>query len=371
MGNFAKWLLGSIILFVVVLLVNLFAPAPWGAKANSVRMGQSVQSALDKAGYGSWAKVDMSGNVAHISGQAPSAAAKAGAIEVAQNAQCEQCADREVGKRWHVVDADNIKVAKVIPTVSPYTLTGVYKDGVLVLSGYVGSEAEKAKVLADAKALYGDKVTDNKIRIARGAPNVDWIGVADANLGGLSKLEYGRFAMNGMDSLLTGHAGSVEARNAALTALSALPAGYNGASKLDAPNAKVISSGIIKSQAVCQDLFRELKGKSKIKFAYARAEIKDADSLTLLDAMANAAKQCSTFVITVEGHTDADGPADYNQNLSQKRADTVANYLVSHGVDAGHVKAVGYGEEKPIADNNTPEGMAANRRIEFTISESK
>ncbi|HHI89284.1 MAG TPA: OmpA family protein [Hellea balneolensis] len=371
MGTFAKWLWGIIILFIIALLINLFAPAPWGAKANSKKMGMAVQNALNESGNGTWARVDMSGNVARIVGEAPSAAAKASAVEAAKNAQCQSCANREAGKRWHVVDDSAIKIAKVIPVAAPYTLTGVFKDGVLVLNGYVSSEAAKAKLLADAKAMYGDKVRDDKIRIARGAPNVDWNAVAHGNMSALSNLDYGRFDMKDMDSLLTGHAASVDKRDAALAALATLPAGFNGASKIEAVGGKVVATGIIKSAEVCQQLFKELKGKSKIKFAYARAEIRDGDSLILLDAMADAAKKCSTYVITVEGHTDADGPAEYNQNLSQKRADTVANYLISKGVNPAQIKAVGYGEAHPIADNTTPEGMAANRRIEFKISESK
>ena len=75
-----------------------------------------------------------------------------------------------------------------------------------------------------------------------------------------------------------------------------------------------------------------------------------------------------TIVIRVEGHTDNRGSNSYNQQLSQDRADSVMNYLLSVGIDAGRVMAVGFGEEVPSADNATESGRAANRRVEFHIT---
>jgi OOP family OmpA-OmpF porin len=66
---------------------------------------------------------------------------------------------------------------------------------------------------------------------------------------------------------------------------------------------------------------------------------------------------------SIEGHTDSNGEASYNQMLSEKRAKAAADRLIEQGVDASRVTSVGYGETKPIADNNTREGRQANRRI--------
>ena len=73
--------------------------------------------------------------------------------------------------------------------------------------------------------------------------------------------------------------------------------------------------------------------------------------------------------VLISGHTDSQGSAKYNQTLSQKRAEAVAAFLVSHGCDASKLFIEGYGETKPIADNNTKEGRAKNRRVE--LSEKK
>ncbi len=71
--------------------------------------------------------------------------------------------------------------------------------------------------------------------------------------------------------------------------------------------------------------------------------------------------------VRVDGHTDATGPAAYNQALSERRAESVRAALVAQGVDAGRIDVQGHGETQPSAPNDTPEGRAANRRIEFTV----
>ena len=71
--------------------------------------------------------------------------------------------------------------------------------------------------------------------------------------------------------------------------------------------------------------------------------------------------------VQVVGHTDSDGAASYNQRLSERRADTVANVLLSGGVQASRINAFGRGEDQPVASNLTPEGKAQNRRVEIII----
>jgi len=71
----------------------------------------------------------------------------------------------------------------------------------------------------------------------------------------------------------------------------------------------------------------------------------------------------SSSSFTVEGHTDSNGADDYNQALSQRRANAVKDYLVSKGVTAS-VRAVGKGENNPVTSNNTREGRAQNRRVD-------
>lgn len=86
-----------------------------------------------------------------------------------------------------------------------------------------------------------------------------------------------------------------------------------------------------------------------------------------LDALALIMKTDPALIAEVQGHTDNVGDAAKNKALSQKRADAVKTYLVSKGVDAARLTAVGYGQEQPVADNKTKEGKAKNRRVEFKL----
>ncbi len=89
---------------------------------------------------------------------------------------------------------------------------------------------------------------------------------------------------------------------------------------------------------------------------------------TVLNDVAQSMIQYPNSLIDVMGHTDSTGAEAYNQGLSQRRAEAVANYLVSRGVSRARIETMGYGEEYPVADNSTPEGRAQNRRVEIRIT---
>ena len=86
-----------------------------------------------------------------------------------------------------------------------------------------------------------------------------------------------------------------------------------------------------------------------------------------LDQVANALLSVRARNLIVEGHTDSQGSASYNQGLSQRRADAVRDYLVQRGYPTDRIQARGKGKGSPIADNASPEGRANNRRVEIII----
>ncbi|GIV37878.1 MAG: hypothetical protein KatS3mg032_2257 [Cyclobacteriaceae bacterium] len=91
------------------------------------------------------------------------------------------------------------------------------------------------------------------------------------------------------------------------------------------------------------------------------------ESYTELARVIDFLNQNPNVDIEIAGHTDSRGSDDYNQRLSQGRTQAVVDYLISKGIDAGRLKAVGYGESRPVDTNETEEGRARNRRVEFTI----
>lgn len=88
----------------------------------------------------------------------------------------------------------------------------------------------------------------------------------------------------------------------------------------------------------------------------------------VLDDVAQSMITYPNSLIDVMGHTDSTGSDQYNLDLSRRRAEAVANYLVSRGVSRARIETIGYGEQYPIANNSTPEGRAQNRRVEIRIT---
>ena len=131
------------------------------------------------------------------------------------------------------------------------------------------------------------------------------------------------------------------AKEKANAALSALKPGFSGSDLVQALNLQIINFA---------------PGSSQIP----------ADSYDLLDRAAAAMKAAPQGMqVEIAGHTDTEGSAAANLELSQARADAVRDYLINHGVSPSALMAKGYGDTKPVAANDTEEGKFRNRRIEF------
>ena len=103
-----------------------------------------------------------------------------------------------------------------------------------------------------------------------------------------------------------------------------------------------------------------------VTFDFDSAALKP-DFFDVLNSVTLVANEFDQTVIVVDGHTDSIGSASYNQRLSERRADTVGRYLISQGVQPVRVATYGYGEDYPIASNETDAGRAQNRRVELTL----
>jgi OOP family OmpA-OmpF porin len=109
--------------------------------------------------------------------------------------------------------------------------------------------------------------------------------------------------------------------------------------------------------------------KEKIQFDFDKATIKP-ESHSLLNEIVDVIKKHPHIKkISIEGHTSSEGTDKYNQGLSDRRAASVRQYLVEHGIADAMLTSKGFGESRPLADNNTDEGKEKNRRVEFLITE--
>ena len=103
-----------------------------------------------------------------------------------------------------------------------------------------------------------------------------------------------------------------------------------------------------------------------IQFNSSQSTFKN-ESYAIMDEVVSVMSQFSDINVRIAGHTDSQGAEDNNQRLSEKRAIAVMNYLVSKGVNPKRLSAIGFGEVSPVADNNTADGRADNRRVVFSI----
>jgi outer membrane protein OmpA-like peptidoglycan-associated protein len=104
-----------------------------------------------------------------------------------------------------------------------------------------------------------------------------------------------------------------------------------------------------------------------VLFASAKADLLPNAQIKLNDVAKALAEQDPESKIVVEGHTDSQGAAAFNQDLSQRRAESVRGYLASHGIASDRMTAEGFGSTRSIADNASPEGRANNRRVEIVV----
>lgn len=105
---------------------------------------------------------------------------------------------------------------------------------------------------------------------------------------------------------------------------------------------------------------------SGLLFDVDKYQVKDMVEENLTDLAVTLKKYDDTNIL-IEGHTDDTGADDYNQSLSERRANAVTDFLISQGVDRNRITATGYGESQPIADNSTSTGKTQNRRVEVAI----
>jgi OOP family OmpA-OmpF porin len=245
----------------------------------------------------------------------------------------------------------------------PYVFQA-YKDPValtLTLSGYVPDNNVHAAIAAAAvRKFFSEKMVDN-LKASVGAPS-GFVSAVVPALGALSRFSTGTLVVTDREVKLSGDA----LYDAAVAQLRA-------SLNKDFPEGWQVKADIsIKPAAapvdptVCQQLFSDLLAKGKIRFEPGRGAI-DLDSAGLLDRLIETAMRCPAADIEIAGHTDTDGEDAFNQALSEKRAQSVMDYLVKAGLPAGRFTATGYGSSQPVATNDTDEGKAQNRRIDFLV----
>ncbi len=277
---------------------------------------------------------------------------------------------RDLGGREAIATAlknlpEGFSVAANEIKAPPYIFQA-YKDPVavtLTLTGYVPDNNVHAAIVAAAgRKFFSEKVVDN-LKASVGAPS-GFAGAVVPALGALSRLSTGTLVVSDREVKLSGDA-FYETAPAQIRSnlVKDFPQGFQLKADISVkPAAAPVDA------TVCQQLFSELLAKGTIRFVSGRSNL-DPDSAGLVDRLIETALRCPTTNIEIAGHTDTVGENAANQALSEKRAQAVMEYLVKAGLPASRFTAVGYGSTQPVATNDTDEGKAQNRRIEFVVKE--
>lgn len=239
-------------------------------------------------------------------------------------------------------------------------------EGDVQLRGKVADELSNLTAETFAKARFGHDVVQMGTLLAPDDVPADWSVRVLAGLEGLSKLASGEVTVLPDTLIVRGRTGLETARGD-ISRLLINKLGAGAPFTIDVTYEKALDplAGLPTPEDCVRDI-RLVNDKIKISFEPGAAQIV-AGARTAMDQIAEILQKCPDLPLQIAGYTDSQGREVMNRQLSQDRADAVVDALRSRRLPVGSFRAIGFGEESPIATNDTPEGREANRRIEFSL----
>lgn len=305
---------------------------------------------LGHLGYG-WALVDVDGRQVNVHGTAPEPVSEDAIVALVETTQCRTLFGRFECPTSVSIDIDT--EPPPIPVARGHAFELTRRDGRVILKGEVPSPSERDRLLAMARENFSS--VDNELTVSNNLATENFPRAVDSASSIMRLLASGRVTWRGGRLGVNGIA-----RAGQKTQLEAVLAEW-------APE-HLAEVAVLKNEdaAACDDDFSRQLAKSKIRFATGSAVIEKASSIVLLEEIAAIARRCAV-TLQVEGHTDNVGEPDDNRALSLRRAASVVDALARLGIDRERLVPLGFGERRPLADNDTLAGQAQNRRIEIRI----
>lgn len=240
-------------------------------------------------------------------------------------------------------------------------------EGLLGLRGPMPDERAREAAQSIAKAEFGGDAVSDAIRLRDDLP-MRWSLRVFAGLSALSNLQNGLLEVDPDHIALRGNTGDPNAQ-ASIAALLADQLDPSASYTLDINYQESLDPlASIPTPAECVSQINAILAERQITFAPSSADIDDEGRKSIADIV-DVMADCEHATMEIAGHTDSQGREIMNKELSQARANAVIDALLARRVLTSNLTAVGYGEEQPIADNETEEGREANRRIEFRLIE--
>ena len=299
----------------------------------------------------------------------------------------------------NVVDISVIKTAPV-----NLAWRAVLTKSSIMLEGDVPDRATNALLIERARRNFPGRRVINRMNIKSVTSPEGWNTTSLRSLDVMTRLSEGEATLNGKLLRLSGTALSVFGiETIRETVTSYLPKGFTGYEFVKPPAEKfsnydfteteedgdswwrnflartkpkvvapivtvkdILASKTPVAADVCGEALNEVVRTGVVRFETNSARINSASNATL-QTIVGVAKKCPAARFEISGHTDSDGSAGYNQNLSLKRAKSIVAYLVGKGVLSSRLTSAGFGETRPIAKNDTDANKARNRRIEFQV----
>jgi|GEM_PF-73111 len=253
----------------------------------------------------------------------------------------------------------------VSPAGPPEFIATLGDGGAVQLRGRVASEQDRTIAETLARARFGTRNVYAPLRLDPALPT-SWAVRTLAGLEALDQLADGRVVVRPDVVTVAGSTGD----KGASAEISRLLSEKLGEAEDFRVNVKYEESldpvAAMPTPQECVADVNAVMAQSKISFAPGSAEIERA-SATTVDRIADILKTCPDVAMEIGGYTDSQGREEMNQALSQRRAEAVVSALLARRVLTTNLKAFGYGEAAPIADNDTEDGREANRRIEFSL----
>ncbi|RYF05084.1 MAG: OmpA family protein [Oxalobacteraceae bacterium] len=231
------------------------------------------------------------------------------------------------------------------------------QPGQVLAAGTVPDEATKAAVLARLRDVYGPERVVDQIAVGQVAVPANWNGYVQKVLASdLKQISRGQLKIDGTTVSLRGEVASEGVRQ---KIAGDVAAGLNPT--------YTVNNGLRVSSSE-QGILDSALANRTVEFESGKAALTPAGR-AILDEMIAAMQKVKGRKVEVIGHTDNVGLRATNQGLSQARAEAVKAYMASHGINGDLLSASGQGSDRPVAGNDTPEGRARNRRIEFRIAQ--